>query len=206
MPLRVSHAVTSGPHRTAEGVDIVLENNAWVIGDDEECLVVDAPHDAGTVVDLVAGRRVVAVACTHAHADHVAEAPAVGAPVLLHPADLPLWRLTHARAEPDGSLADSGSIRVGGHDVQVWHTPGHTPGSCCLYLADQDLLFTGDTLFPGGPGATSHSWGDFPTIITSIRERLFTLPDRTRVLPGHGAETTIGAERPSLDEWIARGW
>lgn len=206
---RFDLAVTRGPH-TIEGRTVDLENNAWVMGDDRECLVVDAPHDPDAVVALVAGRRVVAVACTHAHGDHVRHAPEVGrrldAPVLLHPADLPVWQRVHDREQPDGSLLDGQVLDVAGVEVVAVHTPGHTPGSTCLRVDALGAVLTGDTLFPGGPGATRPPFGDFATVIASIRERLFTLPGETRVLPGHGATTTVGDELPHLGEWIDRGW
>jgi glyoxylase-like metal-dependent hydrolase (beta-lactamase superfamily II) len=207
--LRFDLTVTRGPH-VVDGRAVELENNAWVLGDDAECLVVDAPHDADAVAAAVAGRRVVAVACTHAHGDHVRLAPEVGrrlgAPVLLHPADLPVWRRVHPVDSPAGSLSDGQVITVAGTEVVVRHTPGHTPGSVCLEVAALESVLTGDTLFPGGPGATRPPFGDFPLIIASVRDRLFRLPSHTRVLPGHGPTTTIGAEAPHLAEWIERGW
>lgn len=206
---RFDLVVTRGPHVVA-GRTVELENNAWLLGDDEQCLVVDAPHDPDAVVAAVAGRRVVAVACTHAHGDHVRVAPEVGrrvgAPVLLHPADLPVWRRVHDVAEPDGPLSDGQVLDVAGIEVEVLHTPGHTPGSVCLRVPALGAVLSGDTLFPGGPGATRPPFGDFPTIISSVRDRLFTLPPATRVLPGHGPATSVGAEAPHLPEWVARGW
>ncbi len=195
---------------TIDGRDVDLQNNAWIIGDDDECVVVDAPHDAAAVAAGVRGRRVVAIVCTHAHPDHVAVAPAlsalVGGPVLLHPADMPVWRRTHPTVDPGGDLADGQVITVAGTDLHVLHTPGHTPGSSCLHAPALGTVFTGDTLFPGGPGATRDALSDFPTIIASIGERLFSLPAATAVLPGHGARTTVGDERPHLEEWRDRGW
>ncbi len=206
---RFDLVVTRSTHVVA-GRSIELENNAWLLGDDEQCLVVDAPHDADAIVEAVAGRRVRAIACTHAHGDHVRLAPEVGrrlgAPVLLHPADLPVWCGVHEVAEPDGPLADGQVLEVAGVEVEVCHTPGHTPGSVCLRVPALGAVLSGDTLFPGGPGATRAPFGDFPAIIASIRDRLFTLPPETRVLPGHGATTTVGTEAPHLPEWIARGW
>ncbi|MFR9731124.1 MBL fold metallo-hydrolase, partial [Saccharopolyspora sp. MS10] len=159
--------------------------------------------------ELIAGRRVVAVIATHAHDDHVRLAPELGelvdAPVFLHPADAPVWRLTHPDRDPDRFLDDRQSIEVGRAELVVLHTPGHSPGSVCLYCPDLGAVFTGDTLFAGGPGATGRSFSDFPTITRSIRERLLPLPERTRVHPGHGESTTIAEVAPHLDEWIARG-
>jgi len=147
--------------------------------------------------------------CTHAHNDHIDAAPALaaltGAPILLHPDDLPLWKLTHPERAPDGELADGQRLSVAGAELTVLHTPGHAPGAICLYAAALGTVFTGDTLFAGGPGATGRSFSHFPTIIDSIRERLLTLPPGTVVRTGHGAATTVGAEAPQLEEWLSRG-
>jgi glyoxylase-like metal-dependent hydrolase (beta-lactamase superfamily II) len=151
---------------------------------------------------------VVAVLCTHAHNDHVTVAPELAerfnAPVWLHPDDEVLWKQTHPTAayEP---LADEQRITVADIEIRVIHTPGHSPGSVCLYVPALGVVCTGDTLFRGGPGATGRSYSDFPTIIDSIRSRLLTLPAETVVYTGHGADTSIGAEAPHLEEWIARG-
>ncbi|MGE5292383.1 MAG: MBL fold metallo-hydrolase [Micromonosporaceae bacterium] len=208
MPLRVSHAVTSGTF-SLDGQTFDVDNNVWVAGDDLECVVIDAPHDVAAILEVVAGRRVVAVLCTHAHDDHVRVAPeladATNAPVLLHPDDLVLWRLVHRGIRPDGELRDGQVIEVAGSGIRVVHTPGHAPGACCFYAPDLQAVFTGDTLFAGGPGATGRSYSDFGVIIDSIRERLLTLPPETAVHTGHGPSTTIGDEAPHLEEWIARG-
>jgi glyoxylase-like metal-dependent hydrolase (beta-lactamase superfamily II) len=151
---------------------------------------------------------VVAIVCTHGHNDHVNAAPAladaVGAPISLHPDDRMLWDVVHPRRPPDRLLADGDVVRVAGVELTVLHTPGHSPGGVCLHDGDT-TLFSGDTLFQGGPGATGRSHSDFPTIITSIRERLLRLPPETTVHTGHGPTTSIGDEAPHLDEWIARG-
>jgi glyoxylase-like metal-dependent hydrolase (beta-lactamase superfamily II) len=208
MGARIDHAVTSGTF-SLDGETFDVDNNVWVLGDERECLVIDPAHDLEAVADVVRGRRVVAVACTHAHDDHVRHAPDAGerfdAPVLLNPADIEVWELTHRDRAPDGVLEDRQVLHVGGVDVQVLHTPGHSPGSVSLYVPALSTVFTGDTLFAGGPGATGRSFSDFPTIIASIRDRLLRLPAETVVRTGHGDSTTIGAEAPHLDEWIARG-
>ncbi|KAA9378439.1 MBL fold metallo-hydrolase [Microbispora cellulosiformans] len=208
MSARIDHAVTSGTF-SLDGQTFDVDNNVWVLGDDAECVVFDAPHDVKAITDLVAGRRVLAILATHAHDDHVRVAPeladATGAPVLLHPADLPLWRLTHPDREPGGALSDGQIIEVAGTRLEVLHTPGHAPGACCFHAPDLGVLFTGDTLFQGGPGATGRSFSDFGVIIGSIRDRLLTLPPETVVHTGHGDSTTIGAEQPHLDDWIRRG-
>jgi glyoxylase-like metal-dependent hydrolase (beta-lactamase superfamily II) len=173
-----------------------------VVGDDDECLVIDAPHRVSDVLEVVDGRTVTAIVCTHAHDDHVRIAPELGrqtgAPVLLHPADLPVWRLTHADVDPDGELADGQVITVAGTELRVLHTPGHSPGAVCLYAPDLGVVFTGDTLFSGGPGATGRSFSDHDTILASIRDRLLTLPPDTVVHTGHGESTTIGAEAGNI--------
>ncbi|MFJ5544087.1 MBL fold metallo-hydrolase [Micromonospora chalcea] len=208
MTARVDHAVTSGTF-SLDGQTFDVDNNVWVIGDDAECVVLDAPHDVAAIREVIGDRRVVAVVATHAHDDHVRVAPelarATGAPVLLHPADRVLWDMVHPDTAPDGELTDGQSITVGGTTLRVLHTPGHSPGACSLYAPDLGAVFTGDTLFAGGPGATGRSYSDFGTIVESIRTRLLTLPPETVVHTGHGDDTTIGAEAPHLDKWIARG-
>ncbi|GAB2504800.1 MBL fold metallo-hydrolase [Nocardiopsis aegyptia] len=205
---RVDHTLTSGVF-TLDGGSWEVENNVWLIGDDDEVVVVDAAHDAGAILAAVDGRRVVAVVCTHAHNDHVNAAVevagATGAPVLLHPDDRVLWDMTHPDRAPDGALSDGQSVKVAETELTVLHTPGHAPGAVCLYAPELGVLFSGDTLFQGGPGATGRSYSDFPTIIESIRDRLLTLPPETEVHTGHGGSTTIGAEAPHLEEWIDRG-
>ncbi|GAB1818010.1 MBL fold metallo-hydrolase [Herbidospora sp. RD11066] len=194
---RIDHAVTSGTF-SLDGQTFDVDNNVWVLGDDEECVVFDAPHDVDAILKVVGGRRVKAILATHAHDDHVRQAPALaeatGAPILLHPADLPVWELTHPDRAPDGELADGQTIEVGGTTLTVLHTPGHAPGACCFHAPDLGVVFTGDTLFQGGPGATGRSFSDHDTIVASIGARLLTLPPETVVKTGHGPDTTIAAE------------
>ncbi|MGC4892740.1 MBL fold metallo-hydrolase [Micromonospora sp. DT31] len=208
MIARVDHTVTSGTF-SLDGQTFDVDNNVWVIGDDTECVVVDAPHDVAAIRALVGDRQVLAILATHGHDDHVRVAPeltrATGAPVLLHPADRVLWDMVHPDTPPDGDLVDGQTVTVGGVTLRVLHTPGHSPGACSLYAPDLGVVFTGDTLFAGGPGATGRSYSDFGTIVESIRDRLLTLPPQTVVHTGHGDDTTVGAEAPHLDEWIARG-
>ncbi|MEU2871204.1 MBL fold metallo-hydrolase [Streptomyces olivoreticuli] len=205
---RIEHLVTSGTFALDGGVWDV-DNNVWLVGDDEKVLVIDAAHDAAAIEKAVAGRRLVAIVCTHAHNDHIDAAPALaertGAPVLLHPAERELWDRTHPGVAPDRELTDGQVLSVAGVELTVLHTPGHSPGGICLYAPALGTVFTGDTLFQGGPGATGRSFSDFPTIIGSIRDRLLSLPPETVVRTGHGDTTTIGAEAPALEDWIARG-
>ncbi|GAA2278380.1 MBL fold metallo-hydrolase [Kitasatospora cystarginea] len=205
---RVERLVTSGTF-SLDGGTWQVDNNVWIVGDDTEALVIDPAHDAEAVYAALGGRRLVAIVCTHAHNDHIAAAPALaertGAPVLLHREDQVLWKQTHPQRPVDGDLTDGQRLAVAGIELTVLHTPGHAPGAVCLHSEQLGTVFTGDTLFAGGPGATGRSFSDFPTIIRSIRERLLTLPPETEVRTGHGDSTTIGAEAPQLDEWIRRG-
>jgi glyoxylase-like metal-dependent hydrolase (beta-lactamase superfamily II) len=208
MTARIDHLVTSGTF-SLDGGTWAVDNNVWIVGDDTEAIVIDAAHDAEAIAEALGGRTLRAIVCTHAHNDHIDAAPALaaatGAPILLHPDDLPLWKQTHPERSPDGELADGQTITVAGVELTVLHTPGHAPGAVCLYAPALGAVFTGDTLFCGGPGATGRSFSHFPTIIDSIRERLLTLPPETAVHTGHGDGTSIGAEAPALDEWIKRG-
>ncbi|MEU0312643.1 MBL fold metallo-hydrolase [Nocardioides sp. NPDC006273] len=201
MTVRVDHGVTSGTF-SLDGETHQVDNNVWVIGDDQECLVIDAPHSVEDILAVVDGRRVKAIVCTHAHDDHVGMAPAlreiVQAPILLHPDDRPLWELAHPDELWDADLSDGQVIEIGDTDVTVLHTPGHAPGAVCLSVPSLGCVFTGDTLFQGGPGATGRSFSDRPTIESSIRAKLFPLPGETVVHTGHGDDTTIAAEVSGL--------
>ena len=199
--VRIDHAVTSGTF-SLDGETYHVENNIWVVGDDAECVVIDAPHSVEDILAVVGPRKVKAIVCTHAHDDHVRVAPAlrekVVAPILLHPDDRPLWDLTHPNSRWDIDLLDGQQVEVGGTTLQVLHTPGHAPGAVCLYAPDLGSVFTGDTLFHGGPGATGRSHSDRPTLVESIRARLFALPGDTVVHTAHGQDTSIDAERARL--------
>jgi glyoxylase-like metal-dependent hydrolase (beta-lactamase superfamily II) len=195
---RVDHGTTSGTF-SLDGETHEVENNVWVVGDDTECVVVDAPHDVEGILAVVGERRVKAILCTHAHDDHVRVAPAlrerVQAPIFLHPDDRPLWELTHRDELWDVDLADGDVIEVAGTNLRVLHTPGHAPGGVCFYAEDLGCVFTGDTLFHGGPGATGRSYSDREVLVASIQAALLTLPDDTVVHTGHGEDTTVGGER-----------
>ncbi len=207
MAPRVDRVVTAGTFSLDGGIWDV-ENNVWVVGDDDECVIIDAAHTAAPILDAVGGRTVKAIVLTHGHNDHVTVAPelaaATGAPILLHPGDDMLWEQTHPGVAHE-NLADGQEIEVGGTALRVINTPGHSPGSCAVYAPDLGVLFSGDTLFHGGPGATGRSFSSFDDIIDSITEKLLSLPSGTVVHTGHGDSTTIGAEAPQRQEWIDRG-
>ena len=190
-----------------DGETFDVDNNVWVVGDDTECVVIDAPHDVEAILAVVGDRKVRAILCTHAHDDHVRVAPAlrerVVAPILLHPDDRPLWELTHTDYLWDVDLADGQQIEVAGTTLVALHTPGHAPGAVCFHAPDLGCVFTGDTLFQGGPGATGRSFSDADQIVASIRAVLFALPDDTVVHTGHGDDTTIGAEREALGRGLS---
>ncbi|MDF3281519.1 MBL fold metallo-hydrolase [Gordonia polyisoprenivorans] len=207
MPLQIENVVTSGTF-SLDGGTWDVDNNIWIVGDDSEVVIIDAAHKAAPILDAVGGRTVKAILLTHGHNDHITVAPELsketGAPILLHPGDDMLWNDTH----PDvghGDLADGQEIEVAGTALTIINTPGHSPGSSVIYAPEAGVLFSGDTLFQGGPGATGRSFSSFPTIIESIRTKIFTLDPETKVYTGHGDGTTVAAEAPHLEEWIKRG-
>lgn len=208
--VKVINRVTSGTF-SLDGQTFDVDNNVWVVGDDAECLIIDPAHDVDAVIDAVGGRRVLAVLLTHGHDDHVRYAREVAtrvdAKIYLNPEDTMLWDQVFD-APFDEDITHGQEFTVGGVSLTAIHTPGHSPGSMCFYapdLGEGGVLFSGDTMFNGGPGATGRSFSSFETIIESITEKLFPLPDSTVVLTGHGDSTSIGAEKPHLQEWLDRG-
>lgn len=181
------------------------ENNIFLISHSEsgEGYVIDAGYEPQQIADANAEVSTRGILITHGHRDHHEHVGELKA-LLDAPVGIGIDDSTELSIESDTLIVDQQSFGFGPLALQAIHTPGHTPGSTCFLIGRH--LFTGDTLFPGGPGNTQRDPVRFERIISSIRERLFSLSDDTVVYPGHGRDTTIGAERPHLDEWIARGW
>ena len=183
------------------------ENNVFVVRcrATGEAVLIDAANEHERLLELASGLGVRRVLETHGHFDHigaVTEMREAGYEVAVTAADAPMLR----EVGYDVFIDDAEVIEFGRLRLDAIHNPGHTPGSVSFKLAGAPVLFSGDTLFPGGPGATKFEGGDFDTIIRSIDELLFALPNQTVVMPGHGLDTTIGTERPHLQEWVDRGW
>ena len=193
----------------ADGGSGAAEINAWIIGDDDEVIVIDPGSDPAAVLDVVGDREVLAVICTHGLAAHVAAAIDVAerdeAAVALHRKDRLLWREAHAEDNPDIDMEDGGIFEVADATLEVIYTPGHTDGSVCLYSPELGVVFTGDTLRAQGPVPHEGEFPDFPGQLTAIGEHLLELPGDTRVLSGHGQETTIAAAEKKFDSWVSAG-
>jgi len=208
MSARIENVVTSGTF-SLDGGTWEVDNNVWIIGDDSEVMVIDPAHDIEKIQEVVGEREVMAVLLTHGHDDHIRAAgefsDIVDAPLFLNPEDRMLWEAVYPERDVDAEISEGDTFTIAGTTLTAIHTPGHSPGSTCFYAEDLGVLFSGDTLFNGGPGATGRSYSSFDTIIESIRTKLLGLPEQTVVNTGHGDATTIGAEAPNLDEWIKRG-
>ncbi len=184
-----------------------MDNNVYIVvcPQTKESLVIDASFDADKIAEAMAGTTPRYIILTHGDGDHIDALDALKArlnvPVGIHQADA--GRLS---APADFFIEDGQEISVGRVTLKTLHTPGHTPGSVCFYVEPAATLFSGDTLFPGGPGATHDNKDDFAQIVDGVRAKLFVLPNETAVRPGHGSDTTIGTEKPHLQEWIDRGY
>lgn len=206
MNARIEHLETSGTF-SLDGGTWEVDNNVWIVGDDSEVIVIDPAHNAEAVASAVSGRGVVAILLTHGHDDHIRQVldvrDLIGGRIHLNPEDRMLWDQVHHHAAPDAEITDGDTFTVAGATLRAIHTPGHSPGSTCFYsedLGESPVLFSGDTLFQGGPGATGRSYSSYDTIVESITTKLFALPKDTQVNTGHGPSTTIGQEAAQLKE------
>jgi glyoxylase-like metal-dependent hydrolase (beta-lactamase superfamily II) len=182
--------------------------NSWIVGDDEEVIVVDPGTDAAAVLDVVGDREILAVICTHGHAGHCGAAFDVArgdeAPVALHPGDRNVWRDVHD-SPPDIDMEDGGKFAVGGVTLEVLHAPGHSRGSVCLFCEELDVVFTGDVVSETGPVAREDGFPNWGRQLDAIGSHVLTLPPETRILPGHGEEFTVATAEKRFDSWVAAG-
>jgi glyoxylase-like metal-dependent hydrolase (beta-lactamase superfamily II) len=183
--------------------------NTWIIGDDDEVIVIDPGESADAVMPVVGQREVLAVICTHGHARHVAAAFDVAdrdeAPVALHDSDRLAWREAHAAKEPDIRMENGGIFEVADVTLEVIHAPGHSPGSVGLYCEELGVLFSGDIVGAGGPVSYQGTFEDFPRQVSSIGASVLTLDSDTRILAGHGEEITVATAERRFDSWVAAG-
>ncbi|NUR85970.1 MAG: MBL fold metallo-hydrolase [Nonomuraea sp.] len=206
MTARIERVVTEGVV-DIDGVEHKVENNTWIVGDDDEVIVIDPARDAEKIMEQVGEREVLAVICTAGLPDHVGAAIEVASRdegvVALHPKDKPLWRETWSETWPDIDMEDDGIFGVADVQLDVMETPGVTPGGISLYSEALGAVFTGKTLQADGPGKIG---GEYPALadqLTAIGGRLFTLPAATRILPIHGDEVTVGDLEPLFDDWVS---
>ncbi|ROO83099.1 glyoxylase-like metal-dependent hydrolase (beta-lactamase superfamily II) [Actinocorallia herbida] len=219
MTARIESVVTSGPV-TVDDETLTVEANTWIVGDDEAVIVIDPANDAEAVLKAVDGREVMAVVCTHGR-DNVlstvlevsADEERGDAPIMLHRADRPLWRTYFRKLaqetededlrslEPDQFLEEGGAFEIADVQLEVLHTPGFTGGSITLYGEGESILFTGNTLWRGRPGAYGDDYPELHTQLNSISAQFGQLPRDTRVLTGQGAETTVGEEADRWESW-----
>lgn len=199
----VDRLVTSGVFRQDE-VILDVDTNVWMVGNDRTAIVVDAAHDAQAIARALGDRELMAIVCTHGHNDHINAAQELGeltdSPVLLHPYDEPLWQQVYPDRPPDAPLLAGERLQAGDIELQVLHTPGHTPGGVCLYAPEIETVFTGDTVPRDRPGLTEVSHVDPAILLSSVRGQLLGLPHHTVLHPGHGESTTVGdlARLPAL--------
>lgn len=188
---------------------VVGDVNTWIIGDDDEVIVIDPGESAGAVLEVVGDREVAAVICTHGHHRHVAAAFDVAkrddAPVAVHPGDRLPWRDAHGTTEPDIEMEDGGVFEVADVTLEVLFTPGHSSGSVSLYCEELGVVFTGDAVTSAGPVPHEEFFPDFPQQLSSIGAGVLTLDGQTRILPGHGDETTVAVAERRFDSWASAG-
>jgi glyoxylase-like metal-dependent hydrolase (beta-lactamase superfamily II) len=183
-------------------------SNSWLVGDDEEVIVIDAGTDAAAVLEAAGDREILAVICTHGHARHCGAALEVAgrdeAPVALHPADRRAWREVHD-SDPDIEMEDGGQFEVGGVTLEVLHAPGHSRGSVCLYCEELEAVFSGDVVSETGPVPAEDGYPNWGRQLDAIGAQILTLPAQTRILPGHGDEFTVAVAEKRFDGWVAAG-
>ncbi len=183
--------------------------NTWIVGDEDEVIVVDPGEDAAAVLDAVGEREVLAVICTHGHEGHSGAAVQVAvrdeAPVALHPGDRLAWREVHSGGDPEIDMEDGGKFAVADVTLEVLHSPGHSRGSCCLYCEELDVVFTGDVVTENGPVPRKDGFPNWGKQLDAIGAQVLTLPADTRILPGHGEELTVAVAEKRFNSWVAAG-